>query len=250
MTFWEHLDTLRGTILRSIVVATLCAVVAFILKDELFAIILAPRSSAFITYRWLDTLSQALSGSPLPPFAVEMINTGLARQFMVHVKVAACAGFLCASPFILYQIFRFIAPGLYAGERRYGRILASSGYAMFILGLLISYFIIFPLTLRFLATYQVDPDIPNLISLDSYISTLLTLSLAMGVVFELPVVIWILGRLGLITSTTLRRLRRHAIVVILIAAAIITPTTDIFTLIIVALPIYLLYELSARLIPS
>jgi sec-independent protein translocase protein TatC len=234
MTFWDHLDELRSVIIRVLVVTGLAAVVAFCLKDELFAIVLAPRSSDFITYRLMG----------VEPFSVHLMNTGLTEQFMIHMKTAMYAGVLVASPYIIYMLFRFVSPALYDNERRYATLLCGSGYVMFILGTAINYFLIFPLTVKFLGTYQVSPDVANMLTLQSYMDTLLMMSLVMGIVFELPVVSWILGRMGLVNAQMMQSMRRHAIVAILVVAAIITPTTDAFTLIVVALPIWLLYELS------
>lgn len=239
-TFWDHLDILRWAILRSLAVAVVFAVAAFCLKDLLFAVVLAPRSSDFVTFRLMG----------VEPFSVHLMNTGLTEQFMTHMRVAMYAGLLCAAPYIIYELFRFISPGLYAVERKAAVWLVTSGYVMFMLGTLLNYLLIFPLTVRFLGTYQVSADVDNMLTLQSYIDTLLSMSLIMGIIFELPVVCAILGRMGLVDRRLMSRYRRHAVVAILIVAAIITPTTDIFTLCIVSLPIWLLYEASILLVPS
>ena len=153
-----------------------------------------------------------------------------------------------ASPYILYELFRFVSPGLYDNERRYAIWIVGAAYLMFIIGTLVNYFIVFPFTVRFLGTYQVSPDVANMLTLQSYIDTLLGMSLIMGVVFELPVVCALMGRMGLINGNMMSTYRRHALVAILIVAAIITPTTDVFTLFVVALPIYLLYEISILIV--
>ena len=155
-----------------------------------------------------------------------------------------CTGVLCASPYILYQLFRFVSPALYANERKYVVRVVGYGYIMFMVGVLISYFLIFPLTFRFLGTYQVSDQVENMISLQSYISTLLMMSLAMGIVFEIPILSWLFAKLGFISADFMRRYRRHAVVIILVVAAIITPTSDVFTLLLVSLPMWLLYEVS------
>ncbi len=233
-TFWDHLDELRACLIRIIVVTVVMAMVAFCMKDTLFAVVLAPREGSFVTYRLLDT----------EPFALHLMNTGLTEQFMIHMKTALYAGLLTASPYVLYVLFRFISPALYADERRYAVRITLSSYVMFMAGTLLNYFLIFPLTVRFLGTYQVSPDVDNMLTIQSYIDTLITMCLVMGVVFELPVVSWLLARMGLVDGESMARYRRHAVVAILIVAAIITPTTDIFTLFVVSLPIWLLYELS------
>ena len=238
LTFWDHLDELRTSLFRIICAVALFAVIAFVMKEELFGIILAPRSSDFITYRLLGT----------DDFSIHLMNTGLTEQFMIHMQTAIYAGLLVASPYILYELFRFVSPGLYANERRYAVWIVGAAYLMFIIGTLVNYFIVFPFTVRFLGTYQVSPDVANMLTLQSYIDTLLGMSLIMGVVFELPIVCALMGRMGLINGNMMSTYRRHALVAILIVAAIITPTTDVFTLFVVALPIYLLYEISILIV--
>jgi sec-independent protein translocase protein TatC len=233
-TFWEHLDELRSCIIRALVATVIFSAVAFSMKNLLFSIILAPHSSSFITYRLMGTA----------PFSIHLMNIGLTEQFMIHLRTAIYAGVLLVSPYILYLLFRFVSPALYSNERRYAGMIVVSAYIMFMLGTALNYFLIFPLTVRFLGTYQVSSEVANMLTLQSYIDTLLMMNIIMGIVFELPVVCWLLARMGLLTDKYMRRYRRHAIVVILIAAAVITPTTDAFTFFVVALPIWLLYEVS------
>lgn len=233
-TFWDHLDELRACIIKAIAVTIVFAVIAFCFKTQLFDIVLAPRSSDFVTYRLLK----------VGDFKVNLMNIGLTEQFMVHMKTAAYAGLLIASPYIIYVFFHFVSPALYENERRYSLVGISSGYLMFLMGTVLNYYLIFPLTVRFLGTYQVSPDVSNMLTLQSYIDTLIMMSLVMGIVFEIPVVSWMLARMGLLHEKTMRTYWRHTLVVILVISAIITPTTDAFTLFIVALPIWLLYEIS------
>ena len=233
-TFWEHLDVLRASLIRMAVAVAVLAMVAFVLKDELFAVVLAPRSSDFVSYRWMG----------IEPFCLHLMNTGLTEQFMIHMRTALYAGLLLASPYIIYELFRFVSPALYQNERRYAVWIVGAAYAMFLVGTAVNYLVVFPLTVRFLGTYQVSPDVANMLTLQSYVDTLLGMSLVMGVVFELPVVCALMGQLGLIDSCMMSQYRRHALVAILVVAAVITPTTDVFTLFVVALPIYLLYEVS------
>ena len=245
MSFWEHLDVLRSAIIKVVVVALLCGIVAFVFKESLFRIVLAPKYDDFVTYRWLFRMSELLGADITgSSFNVELISTGLAQQFVIHVKTALCFGAICASPYIIHQLFLFVAPALYEVERRYATRVVGAGYLMFLLGMAVSYFVLFPLTFRFLGTYQVSTDVANMITLESYISTLLTMSLSMGIVFEIPVVAWMLAKFGIINSAFLAKYRKHAFVAILVVAAIITPTSDIFTLLVVSLPMYLLYEFS------
>ena len=229
---------LRMVIIRSLVVVCVAAVVAFVLKEPLFQMVLAPRSSDFFVYRWMG----------VEPFELHLMNTGLTEQFMIHVKTALYAGLLIASPYVLFELFRFVSPALYVNERRYAVWIVLSAYVMFIVGTAVDYLLIFPLTVRFLGTYQVSADVANMLTIQSYIDTLISMSLVMGVVFELPVVCGLLGRMGLLTPRMMQQYRRHAVVAILIVAAIITPTTDVFTLLVVALPIWLLYELSIGIV--
>ncbi|MDE7420550.1 MAG: twin-arginine translocase subunit TatC [Muribaculaceae bacterium] len=243
-TFWDHLDVLRGVLIRVLVVVLLLTIVAFILKDEVFGIVLAPKSPDFVLYRWLSLLSEKLGFNVIDTFDVALINTGLAQQFMIHMKTAFCVALIVASPYILHQLFGFVSPALYANERKYSVRLLVGGYIMFLVGVLLSYFIIFPLTFRFLGTYQVSSEVTNLISLESYMSVLIMLCLFMGIMCELPVLSYIATKAGIIDSSFLKRYRRHAILVILVVCAIITPTSDAFTLLIVSLPIWLLYEAS------
>ncbi len=238
MTFWDHLEELRRVLLRCTVVVAVFAILAFIFKDEVFFVVFAPKSSDFLP---------ALFGtSP----TIQLINTELTRQFIVHMMTSLYVGVIVAAPYIIYELYRFISPGLYENERHYSMPVVIASYVMFVLGLLFSYFILFPITFRFLAGYQVDAQVENLISLESYIDTLVFLSLAMGIIFEIPILSWLLGRLGILHREDMQQYRRHAIVAILVIAAIITPTSDVITLSIVSLPMYLLYELSILLVPS
>ena len=234
LTFWEHLDVLRGSIIRILVVSVVCGIGAFCFKEQLFALVLAPKSSAFITYRLMGA----------EEFNLHLMNTGLTEQFMIHLKTAFCFGVLCASPYVLYVLYKFIAPALYQRERRYAGRIVGAAYLMFIVGVVVNYLLIFPLTVRFLGTYQVSTEVDNMLTIQSYIDTLLMMSLVFGIVFEIPVISWLLAIFGLLKSDWMKQFRKHAFVAILITAAVITPTADIFTLSIVSVPIWLLYETS------
>lgn len=244
MSFWEHLDVLRASLIKIAIVTVLCGIVAFLFKEEVFTVILAPKSDTFITYRLFSHIAEWTVGTSDFAFSVQLINTGLAEQFIIHMKTSIYLGFLLSSPYILYLLFHFISPALYKNEKKYSLRVVVCGYVMFILGGLLSYFLIFPLTFRFLGTYQVSNDVANMITLQSYIGTLLMMCNLMGIVFELPVLCWLLGKLGILSAGFMRRFRKHSIIVILIISAIITPTSDIFTLSLVALPIWMLYEVS------
>lgn len=214
------------------------AIVAFALKTEVFSIVLAPTKADFITYRLFSQFGEIVD------FNLNLINTQLTSQFSVHMQVSVMVGLICVCPYILYSIFKFVSPALYENERKYARILVVAGYIMFMTGVALCYFLIFPLTIRFLGNYQVSEEVSNIITLSSYIDTLTMLTLMLGIVFELPILCMLLGKMGILTAEFMREYRRHAIVIILIVAAIITPTTDVMTLMLVTLPIYLLYETS------
>ena len=248
-TFWEHLDELRSALIRIICAGLLCGIVAFIFKEWLFDFILAPSKSDFITYRLFNSLS-GLTGVEVEDFSVTMINTALAQQFIIHMKTAFIVGLLCASPYILYCVMHFIAPALYNAEKRLVFGVVGSGYAMFLMGMALCYLLIFPLTFRFLGTYQVSEEVTNMISLESYISTLTGMSLMMGIVFELPLICWLMAKMGILKAALMRNYRKHAVVAILVVAAVITPTADAFTLALVSLPMYLLYEISIRVVSN
>lgn len=248
MSFWEHVEVLRASLIKMAIVIMLCSVMAFLFKEEMFSVLLAPKNDAFITYSLFRHIAEFAIGKTDAAFSIQLINTGLTEQFVIHMKASVCIGFLMSSPYLLFQLFHFISPALYENERKYSLRVAGSGYVMFILGVLLSYFLIFPLTFRFLGTYQVSSDVTNMITLQSYMGTLLMMCILMGLVFELPVLCWLLAKLGLLSSRDMRHFRKHSIVVILTISAVITPTSDIFTLSLVALPVWLLYEVSILIV--
>ena len=239
MDFWGHLEELRNSLIKALAAVVLAAVAAFCCKEWLFYVVMAPSHPDFITYRLFARLT-GLDNE----FHIDLFNPELAQQFIVHMRVALWMGLLVVSPYLLYLLFHFVAPGLYAHERRYALRAVGGGYVMFLMGVALNYFLIFPLTFRFLGTYQVSADVPNQIALTSYIGMLLMLCFLMGVVFELPVLSWLLSKIGVLKPEFMRKYRKHAVVVILIIAAVITPTGDAMTLSLVALPIYTLYEIS------
>ncbi|MFI3281030.1 MAG: twin-arginine translocase subunit TatC [Rikenellaceae bacterium] len=248
-TFWDHLDELRTVLIRIVAAVVVAAGVAFGFKEQLFSIIFAAKSDSFVTYRFFNWLSHYFKlGEGVESFSVELINTQLTQQFTTHITVAMWSGVLLIFPYILFELFRFISPALYATERRYSARVVVAGYVMFLLGVAMSYYLVFPLTFRFLAMYQVSSSVVNMIALDSYIGTLITLCLMMGVMFEMPILCWLFAKLGLLTAEFMRQYRRYAVVILLVIAAVITPTGDIVTMLLVAMPIYLLYELSIGIV--
>lgn len=248
LTFGGHLEVFRQMMFRILGVAGIVAVVVFCFKDVTWSILLAPSEWNFCTYRWLEQAMQAIDiDFQFNEFHVEMIATDLSSQFMTHITTAVYLGLLGASPYILYELFRFISPALYENERKYSVQVAGIIYVLFLLGVLMSYFVLFPISFRFLGTYSVSAKVVSNITLDSYISTFVSLTLVMGVVFQLPVIAFFLGKLGVVTSNMLSRYRKHSFIVIMLVAAIITPP-DLMTLVLVTIPLYLLYELSIRVV--
>ena len=248
LTFGGHLEVLRRMLFRIIAVAGAIAMVVFCFKETTWDVLLAPSEWDFCTYRWLELGMQAVGiDFRFEEYHVNLIATDLSSQFMTQITTAVYLGVLGASPYILYELFRFVSPALYENERRYSVQVAGIIYVLFILGVLMSYFVLFPISFRFLGTYSVSAKVVSNITLDSYISTFVSLTLVMGVVFQLPVIAFFLGKMGVITSSMLARYRKHAFIVIMMVAAVITPP-DLMTLILVTIPLYLLFELSIRVI--
>lgn len=249
-SFWDHLEEFRKVLFRCLIVWFVGAALTFCFKSLLFQVLFAPSSADFVSYRGLCRLAQATGWEALCPsaFEAQFINTELAAQFMTHIKVALWAGLVITFPFLLVQLYGFIVPALYEREKRYTMPLLLAGTLLFLMGVLLNYFVIFPFSFRFLANYQVYGAVENHISLSSYISAFVMLSLLMGLLFEIPILNYFLAKMGLLTAETLKKYRRHAIVGICIVAAVITPTGDAVTLMLVTLPIYLLYEASIHIV--
>lgn len=244
MTFGGHLDVLRKMLFRIMAVVLFLGICVFAFKEDTFRILLAPRKWDFVTYRSIESLLNWMGVEfHFSEYHIDLINTELSAQFMTHISSSVYLALLGASPYVVYELFCFITPALYERERRYSVGIIIATYLLFAVGILMSYFIIFPISFRFLGTYQVDASIVNTITLSSYISTFTMLTLIMGLVFQLPVLAFFLAKIGLISSCILKKYRKHAIVIIMIIAAVITPP-DIFTLVLVTIPIYLLYEVS------
>ncbi len=233
MSFWDHLEELRGTLFRSILAITFFSVIIFCFKSFVFDdVILAPTRSDFFIYKLLKMDVQ-----------MSLVNLEISTQFFVHLKVAFSLGFIVAFPFVCFEVWKFIAPALYENEKKTVRGVFFIATLLFYIGLVVGYYLIVPISLNFFLGYKVSEAIVNTISLTSYISLFTSTILAFGIVFEFPAVITILSQMGLVTRDTLRKYRRHAIVVILIIAAIITPA-DPFSMIIAAAPLFILFEAS------
>lgn len=245
MSFWDHLDELRRVLMRIILVTAVIGIGVFMFKDEVFAAVLAPSKGDFVTYRWINHLLVLLGWDSMliPNTDISLINTQLAAQFMTHITVSMTIGLVAAAPYVVYELFGFVKPALYDDERRYSNRIMVAVVLLFFLGVAMNYFVIFPISVKFLGTYQVNEGVINTIALSSYISTFTTLSLMMGLVFEIPVLAYFLARAGMITGDILARYRRHAFIIIMIVSAFITPP-DAFTLALMTVPLYGLYEVS------
>jgi len=246
MTFWDHLEELRGHIIRSLIAIIVLAIVAFLNREFIFdKVILAPGKPGFLTNVALCWLSEKLSLKSLciGDMNLQIINIQMSGQFLTHMYISIVAGFIFAFPYILWEIWRFVKPAMKENERKYSRggVLISS--FLFLIGILFSYYMIVPLTLNFLGTYHVSQSVANQISLSSYISTVVSLTFAVGVVFELPILVYFLTRIGVLTPTFMKKNRKYMFVILLTLAAIITPP-DVFSQIMVTVPLIALYEFS------
>ena len=249
MSFWDHLEEFRWTIIRVLGALGILTVVGFIIIPKIFdSIIMAPRSSDFITYRFFENASKYLPFLPDfsgDSFHVTMLNINMTTQFMTYISSSFAFAVLFTIPYILYELWRFVSPALYENEAKGIKTAFAFGGFMFVIGCLVGYFLVFPLIFRFLITFELSESIENMISLDSYMSNFYTLILIMGIVFELPLVAWLLSKLGLIYRSFFKKFRRHAIVGSLVLAALITPSGDPFSLFVVTIPLYMLWEISA-----
>lgn len=233
MSFWDHLEALRGALLRMLAAVFLCSVVIFCMKSWVFdGFIFAPANGDFFVYRWLKA-----------DVDINLVNLEISAQFFTHIKVSLMLGLIAAFPYLIYEIWRFVAPALYENEKT--AVKKAFGFAslLFYIGVAVGYFFVFPVTLQFFQGYSISDSLTNSFSLQSYISLLTSMVLLFGLVFEFPSVLAVLSKMGLVTRNTLRKYRRHAVVAILIVSAIITPA-DPVSMLIAAAPLYLLYELS------
>lgn len=248
LTFGEHLEVLRKMLFRILGLTASVAIAVFCFKEQTFAFLLAPSKSDFILYNWIELACNAIGlNFNFEDYQVNLIATELSSQFMTHLTTSIYLAILFVSPYIVVELFRFISPALYEHERKYSTKVAVAVYVLFIIGVLVSYFLIFPISFRFLSTYQVSDVIVNNITLKSYMSTFTTLTFMMGVVFLLPILTFFLAKMGIVDAEIMSNYRRHAFMLILIISAIITPP-DIFTLMLVSIPLYMLYEVSIHIV--
>ena len=247
-SFWQHIDIFRKYLLRCVVVFAVVFVAVFCCKEQLFEIVFSPQQNDAFIFTFFNRIAQHFGIAPISDVDIPIINTGLAQQFIIHIRVALVASFVLVFPYIVYQLMLFVGPALYENEKKVTYPALIVGCLLFYVGVALNYFFLFPLIFRFLGTYQVTNMVANYITLESYIDTLLLLSLMMGIIFELPILCYVLAKLGILEATFMRKTRKYAVVIILILSAIITPTGDAFTLFLVALPIYLLYEISIGIV--
>lgn len=246
MSFWDHLEELRWHIVRSAAAVVILGVVAFVNRGFIFdTLILGPSNSSFITNRLLCRIGELLSleGMCLDNMKLQIININMSGQFLMHLYVSMVAGAILAFPFVLNEIWRFVRPALHRNEKNYSRKAIVISSMLFFMGVVFSYYVIVPLTINFLGTYQVSDAVNNQISLNSYISTVVSVTFGVGVVFELPLIIYFLTKLGVVTPAYLKRNRKYMLVILLTVSAIITPP-DVFSQILVCIPLMGLYELS------
>lgn len=248
LSFGGHLEVLRQMLFRVLGVTLIFSCIVFCFKALTFEILLAPSDSSFVTYSIVEHLMQKIDRSfTFEPFDIQLIATDLSSQFVTHLTTSIYLGLLCASPFIMYELFRFITPALLENERKYSTKIMISVYSLFMIGVLMSYYILFPISFRFLGTYSVADKVHTMITLDSYISTFVSLTLLLGIVFQLPVIAYILAKMGILNASQMSKYRKQALILIMLIAAIITPP-DIMTLILVAFPLYFLFEISIKTI--
>lgn len=244
LTFGGHLEVLRRMLFRILGVTFVFAVIIFIFKEIVWEILLAPSKYDFITYRWIEEFIQQIGFNfTFEKYEVKLIATDLSSQFMTHITTSIYIACMIASPYILSELFCFALPALYENERKYSIYVAIVIYILFVIGVFMSYFILFPISFRFLGTYSVADSINNMITLKSYMTTFTSLTFVMGIIFQLPIIIYILARIGLVNYSVLSKYRKYALFIIVLISAIITPP-DIITCILVTLPLYLLYECS------
>lgn len=247
MSFFEHLEVLRWHILRSCIAVGIFLILAFVFYDFIFnSIIMGPKHPDFWTYRMMCKIGEVfnIEGFCVTEIPGEIINTQMAGQFIVQINSALLISVMLGFPYLLYEVWLFVKPALTEIERKSASGFVLFATILFILGLLFGYYIVTPLSINFLSSYNISDTINNTITIQSYLSFVSTLTLGCGIIFELPVVVYILSKLGILTAEFMRNSRRYAIVVILIIAAIITPTPDVLTMLTVSLPMFILYEFS------
>ena len=246
MTFLDHLEALRWHIVRSAIVIVVVAIVAFMNKEFIFdGIIMAPKNSDFLTYRVLCELSTRYDlGMCMDKVDFSVVNLNISGQFTTHMWIAFMTGFIVGFPYLVWELWRFIRPALSEKEIKVSQGVVFFTSLLFMLGVSFGYYVITPLSINFLGNYKVSAEIANSISMDSYINTVTVLSMSTGIIFELPMVVYFLSKLGILSPEFMRKYRKHAMVFNLIIAALITPPPDVTSQLLVAIPLFFLYEIS------
>jgi sec-independent protein translocase protein TatC len=248
MSFFDHLEELRWHLIRAAIGIVVFTVLAFVYYDWIFdTVIMGPKKPSFWTYRMMcDLASRFDLGADfcIKSIPFKIINTELAGQFTLQLNSSLLIGLIFGFPYLLFEIWKFVKPGLTDIESKSASGFVFYATMLFLVGILFGYYIIAPLSVNFLANYNISPEIDNTITIDSYLSSVATLTIGAGITFELPVIIFILSKMGIMTPAFMRSSRRYATVIILIIAAVVTPTPDILTMLTVSFPLFLLYEIS------
>ena len=252
MSFWDHLEELRWTLFRSIFALLIFTIGGFAVMPYLFDnFILAPCNSDFYTFQLLCKVSSHLQFLPDfcdQQFHVTIVNIKLATQFFTHMSTSFWLAVMLTFPYLMYEVWKFVSPALYPNEKKNVKWVFSGGTVMFFIGCAVGYFMVFPMTLRFLITWNLSDAIQEQVSLESYMDNFLMMIFVIGIVFEMPLLCWLFSQIGLLKRSFFRNYRRYAVVGLLVASAVITPSGDPFTLMVVFLPIYGLYEFSALIV--
>ena len=249
MSFFDHIDVLRKHLLRALAVVLVLTAGAFYFTDFIFnTIIMGPKNPNFWTYRMMCKMVEKFpslgSDFCITKIDAKIINTEMAGQFTLQLNSCVMVGIILGIPYLLFEIWLFVKPALHDNERKSASGFVAFASFLFFLGIMFGYYLICPLSINFLTNFTVSPDIENTFTIDSYLSSVMTLTIGSGVIFQLPVIIYILSKLGVMTPAFMRASRRYSTVLILIVAAVVTPTADPYTMLIVAAPLFLLYELS------
>lgn len=250
MSFFDHIDVLRKHLLRSLLVIVIFTAGAFWFSDFIFnELIMGPKNPDFWTYRMMCKMAAAWPNLISSDFCIthidaKIINTEMAGQFTLQINACVMVGLILGIPYILFELWLFIKPALHENERKSASNFVLFASSLFFAGIMFGYYIVCPLSVNFLTNFTVSPDIENTFTISSYLSSVATLTIGSGIIFQLPVVIYILSKFGIMTPAFMRSTRRYAAVVILIVAAVVTPTADVMTMLVVALPLFLLYEVS------
>ncbi|HEX8609057.1 MAG TPA: twin-arginine translocase subunit TatC [Pedobacter sp.] len=249
MSFFDHIDVLRKHLLRALAVVLVFTAGAFYYSDFIFnTVIMGPKNPSFWTYRMMCKLYERFPSIGeefcIKTLDAKIINTEMSGQFTLQLNACVMTGLILGIPYLLFEVWLFIKPALHDNERKSASGFVAFASLLFFTGIIFGYYIICPLSVNFLINFQVSPEIENTFTIDSYLSSIMTLTLGSGIIFQLPVIIYILSKVGIMTPAFMRSSRRYSAVIILIVAAVVTPTADPFTMMIVALPLFLLYEMS------